>query len=55
MTIYYFSGDIIREGIPLGNFKKEFFQSKEELISAMENFIEKLKKEIFKNSLQIVH
>lgn len=39
MTIYYFSGDIIREGIILGKFKKEFFQSKEELISTVERIL----------------
>lgn len=39
MIIYYFGGDIIREGITLGNFKKDFFQSKEELISTTEKIL----------------
>ena len=39
MTIYYFGGDIIREGITLGNFKKDFFQSREELISTTEKIL----------------
>lgn len=39
MTIYYFGRDIIREGITLGNFKKDFFQSKEELISTTEKIL----------------
>ena len=39
MTIYYFNDDIIREGIILGNFKKDFFQSKKELISVVERIL----------------
>lgn len=34
MTIYYFDSDII-----LGNFKKDFFQNKKELISVVERIL----------------
>lgn len=39
MTIYYFDNDIIREGVVLGNFKKDFFQNKEKLISVIEQIL----------------
>lgn len=39
MTIYYFSKEIVREGFNFGNFKEEFFQSKEELINSVERIL----------------
>lgn len=39
MIIYYFNKNIIREGSNFGNFKKEFFQSKEELIDSVERVL----------------
>lgn len=39
MAIYYFNKNIIREGFNFGNFKKDFFQSKEELIDSVERIL----------------